>query len=79
MPKDSSKPGEEEEYIVYSYYESTLGFYEELAATSPRDAVEKAVRERDQENLLPIKEGYQSEKGGFQAIRKENIHIFHHQ
>jgi len=75
---EGSETSDEEEYVIYSYFESRPEFYAEQPGSSPKDAVLSAIKERDDEHLLPIGEGYQMERGGFHAIRKEDLHTFHH-
>ncbi|RLM94398.1 hypothetical protein [Haloarcula sp. Atlit-7R] len=81
MPGEESEPevDQDNEYVVYCYSESTLSFYSEQTGDSPEEAVRKAVEERGDESLLPLKDGYQMGCSGFHVVQKQDLHTFHHQ
>lgn len=73
----TSETTDEEPFMVLSAYDSELSFYAEVTATDPKTAVETAVKEKDDENLLPIKDSEWMEKG-FIAVPKSEWHAFSH-
>lgn len=68
---------EEETYMIYSCFESTVSFYAKQSTTSEKEAIEQAIAEKGDENLLPIKADPQMREG-FLIVRESDLGVYSH-
>lgn len=81
MPQENENVTADEQhtYMILNSYDSELLFYAEADGKSPADAIENAVQENDDEDLLPLTDVPDVEGRGFIAVKKEHWNGFGHQ